>query len=80
MAFGKPIIGSIDGITNELIIKSNSGLVSSSEDVNGLVKNIIIMKNFSANELNEFGDNASKFYKNNFSKKVVMSKLFEILE
>tara|TARA_E500000178_G_scaffold355513_1_gene428412 strand:- start:4210 stop:5412 length:1203 start_codon:yes stop_codon:yes gene_type:complete len=79
MAFGKPIIGSIDGITNDLIIKSKSGLVSSSEDLNGLVDNIITLKNLSLDELNELGNNASRFYENNFSKNVVMSKLFEIL-
>jgi glycosyltransferase involved in cell wall biosynthesis len=79
MAFGNPIIGSIDGITYDLIIKSKSGLVSSSEDLNGLVDNIITLKNLSLDELNELGNNASKFYENNFSKNVVMSKLFEIL-
>lgn len=80
MAFGKPIIGSIDGITNDIISNSNSGLVSGSHDVEGLVNNIIKMKGLSANELDKLGKNASKYYLNNFSKKVVMDKLLNILD
>ena len=80
MAFGKPIIGSIDGITSDIITNSNSGLVSDPNDVNELVKNIIKIKGFSAHQLDRLGKNASRYYEKNFSKKVVMGKLLKILD
>ena len=79
MAFGVPILGSIDGITNKIINESNSGLASSAEDVNGLVSNIIKMKNLNTSELNKMAINSKRYYEKHFSKEVVINRAIEFM-
>lgn len=77
LAFGKPILGSIDGITNKIIKKSKCGYVSNADDLEGLVQNIITLRNIDKKQLEIMGTNALKFYKLNFSKRVVIDRLIE---
>ena len=47
LACGRPILGSIDGIGNEIIQGSNAGLVGKAEDYHSLAKNISTMMSMS---------------------------------
>ena len=79
MASSKPILGSIDGITNDIIKKSNSGYVSDSEDVEGLVKNIIKFISLDMRQLKNLSNNSRSYYDNNFSKNIVTKRILELL-
>ena len=79
MACEKPILGSIDGITQKIIIESKSGFASNAGDVNKLVENIIKLKNLDKSDLKELGKNSLLYYRNNFSKEIVVNKLIKIL-
>ena len=79
MASSKPILGSIDGITNDIIKKSNSGYVSDSEDVEGLVKNIIKFISLDMRQLKNLSNNSRNYYDNNFSKNIITKRILELL-
>ena len=79
MASSKPILGSIDGITNDIIKKSNSGYVSDSEDVEGLVKNIIKFISLDMRQLKNLSNNSRSYYDNNFSKNIITKRILELL-
>ena len=79
MAYGVPILGSIDGISNKIINESNSGLASSAEDVKGLVSNIIKMKKLKNSELNKMAVNSKRYYEKHFSKEVVINRAIEFM-
>ncbi|ADU24036.1 glycosyltransferase family 4 protein [Ruminococcus albus] len=80
MACGKPILVSADGEVQDIIKEAKAGLVSGSEDVDALTNNIVLLKNTSINELNEMGNNALKYYSENFEKKKLMDRMDKILE
>ena len=79
MAYGVPILGSIDGISNQIINESNSGFASAAEDVDGLVENILKMKNLSNFQLNKMAINSKKYYVNHFSKEIVINSVIEFM-
>jgi colanic acid biosynthesis glycosyl transferase WcaI len=79
MAYGVPILGSIDGISNQIINESNSGFASSADDVDGLVENILKMKNLSNYQLNKMASNSKKYYVNHFSKEIVISSVTKFM-
>ena len=64
MAVGKPLIGSIDGETAEIIKEADCGYCSKAEDVDGLVKNIKLFINSDHKE--QIGINARNFYESHF--------------
>ena len=80
LACGRPIIGSIDGIVNEIIQDSNAGLVGKAEDYNSLAENISTMMSMSKKELAVYGKNAQEFFEENFEKESLLKKLEVILE
>ncbi len=79
MASSKPILGSIDGITNDIIKKSNSGYVSDSEDVEGLVENIIKFKSLDIRQLKNLSNNSRHYYDTNFSKNIIIKRILDII-
>ena len=79
MAYGVPILGSIDGISKKIINESNSGLASSAEDVNGLISNIIKMKKLNPIELNKMAINSKRYYEKHFSKEVVINRAIDFM-
>ena len=66
MACEKPILGSIDGITKNIINQSKSGFASNAEDINELVKNLLKLKYLDKSELEKLGRNSYLYYKTNF--------------
>jgi glycosyltransferase involved in cell wall biosynthesis len=78
MAAGKPIIGAIDGETKMVICESNCGLCGPAEDYMKLAKNI---RKFAIETDNHttFSQNSRRYYKHNFSKKIYMERLNNLL-
>jgi glycosyltransferase involved in cell wall biosynthesis len=66
MAAGKPIIGAIDGETAKIISESQCGICTPAEDFMKLAESMIM---FTKNKENNFkyGDNAKKYYIQNFT-------------
>ncbi|WP_129408537.1 glycosyltransferase family 4 protein [Marinitoga lauensis] len=79
MAYGKPIIGAINGETSEIINKANCGMCGPAEDYEELSKNILKLYQ-NKNLIKEYGDNARKFYENNFSREQFFKRLECMLE
>lgn len=73
MAVGKPIIGAIDGETKEVIEASQCGFCGKAENVDELVVNI--KKFIRSDRRKEMGQNARKYYEENFEEKLFMDKL-----
>jgi glycosyltransferase involved in cell wall biosynthesis len=80
LACGRPILGAIDGIGNEIISKSNSGYCCSAEDFVSLSKNIIKLSNDSDAKRFDFSRNAISYFEKNFKKEKLILRLEEILK
>lgn len=78
MAAGKPIIGSIDGETQIVIHESKCGYCSPAEDSKKLANNI---RGFMEEKEKHivYGENARKYYDNNFSKIKYMDRLKDLI-
>tara|TARA_B100001250_G_scaffold200142_1_gene171637 strand:- start:473 stop:1681 length:1209 start_codon:yes stop_codon:yes gene_type:complete len=80
LASGKPIIGSIDGICSDIIIKSKSGYSSPSENSEMLAKTIIRFSNLTKKEKLEMGNNARKYFEKEFERNKLLLKLIDIFK
>lgn len=80
MACGIPIIASASGETEKIINESNCGLCSKPGNINELADYIIEMSNKSKEELNQLGNNARKYYIENFDKQVLLAKMDKYFE
>ncbi|KXG44567.1 glycosyltransferase family 4 protein [Tepidibacillus decaturensis] len=79
MAAGKPIIGAINGETQIVIDEANCGLCAPAEDYKELANNIIkFVKEKEKHSI--YGENARKYYDNNFSKKRYIERLNRLLQ
>lgn len=73
MAVGKPIIGAIDGETRVVVEAAQCGFCGKAESVDDLVENV---KRFIQSEDRvSMGQNARKYYEENFEEKLFMDKL-----
>ncbi len=79
MACARPIIASIDGVSAKIINDSKSGFTCKSGDPKLLAKIIKRMSKLSAHERVKMSKNAYKYYKKNFDKEIVISKLISII-
>jgi len=79
MSAGKPIIAAIGGAAVEVIKESRCGLVSPASDDISLAENMRAMINH-PEMFRDYGQNAYKYYKENFTKEVFLAKLEEILK
>jgi len=75
MAFGKPIIGAIDGETKVVIQKASCGFTCEAEDYKGLARLITEFCVKDPNEIYQMGINSRKYYLDNFDKKLFMNFL-----
>lgn len=73
MAVGKPIIGAIDGETKVVIEDAQCGFCGKAEDATELSENI--KKFISCNDRVTMGQNARKYYEENFEEKLFMDKM-----
>ena len=80
MAIGKPIIAAIKGEGARLIIEAKAGYVSNPDDPIQLSRNILRLRSLNEKELKALGQNASKFYYENFESNLLLEKLLEYFE
>lgn len=78
MAAGKPIIGAISGEVKEVIEDANCGLCCESLDYKELA-NIIEMMETDKKQQTIFSKNSLNYYKKNFDKEHIISKIEEIM-
>ena len=77
MAAGKPIIGAVNGEAAEIIREAECGFCANAEDVDGLVECI---KEFINSDKVQLGQNARKYYEENFQKADFINRLSDELE
>lgn len=75
LACGIPIIATAEGETRQIIEESNSGVCSFPGNAEQLAQNIIELSLKSKDELKKLGENARKYYDNNFNKKVLLDRM-----
>ncbi len=80
MASGKMILGMINGEGKDLINESKCGYAVAAEDSSSLSEKATKLLNLSKKERNEMENNALDYYKNNFSKDNLFSKLERIFQ
>ena len=79
LACGKPIIGALDGIGNQIISESNSGFVSEAEDHELLANNILSLYKLSKAKKEKLSNNALTYFDKNFNKQHLLERLEKIL-
>lgn len=77
MAAGKPIIGAVNGEAAEILKEAKCGFYTKAEDVDGLVECI---REFIKSDKNPLGENARRYYEQNFQKADFIKRLSAELE
>lgn len=80
LACGKPIIASLNGIGAQIIKESNSGFTSNAEDPESLANSIIKFSKLNSSKKNELGKNARDYYKKEFERTRLLTRLIDIFE
>jgi len=75
MAWGKPVLTMLDGECSRIVKEANAGLVANSGDSEQLARNILEMYRMSETERTETGNNALKYYKENFDRNLLLDQL-----
>ena len=77
LAAGKPILGAINGEARRVIDEAKCGICVPAEDYKALAE---VVHYFCENFTNkQYGENAIKYYNENFSKSIILKKLVEEL-
>ena len=80
LACGKPIIASLDGIGAKIVKDSLSGFTSDAGDSLGLANSIISLSRLNEIDRKKLGENGRIYYKKEFEREKLISKLIDILE
>ncbi len=80
LACGKPIIASLNGIGAKLVEESNSGFTSKAEDPESLADSVFKFSKLSSVQKKELGKNARKYYKKEFERSRLLTRLIDIFE
>jgi colanic acid biosynthesis glycosyl transferase WcaI len=80
LACGKPILGMVNGEAGKIIENANAGLVCPAESPEALVKNILILQQMGTDEVSEMGQNARKYYDENFERSFLFEKAESIFD
>ena len=75
LACGKPIIGALDGSGAEIIEESKCGYAVRAGDSKGLAKSILTMSQNNKKEREKMGLNAIRYYKENFDRDTLITRL-----
>lgn len=75
LAFGKPIVSMINGISNKIINDAKCGFTAIAGDSDKLAENIVKAFYTPKETLNQLGMNGKAFYINEFDKKVIINRL-----
>ncbi len=81
MAFGKPVIGMLNGVGLNIISEADCGYIGAASDYNKLAENVILAYNDqSSDALLRKGKNGKAFYAENFSKAIIIDHLIAIFQ
>jgi glycosyltransferase involved in cell wall biosynthesis len=80
LACAKPIIGALDGEGAKVINESGSGFSVASGDTEGLVGAVLKMSEMNDAERQDMGDLALAYYRQNFDRDRLVSRLEEWME
>ena len=75
LACGIPVIVSADGEIQGVINKAEAGICSDAGDAKGLAENIRWLMSLSEDKRVEMANNAVRYYKENFDKEMLLSKM-----
>jgi len=75
LASGKPILGSLNGESAEIINESNSGISVESGDSIKLARKAILMSEMNKEELKKLGKNGEIYFDENFSKEIFLKQI-----
>ena len=68
LACGKPVLAMINGEGAATIDEAEAGFTSNAEDPQGLVKNILLMKDLSSRDLLDMGQRSRQYYEDYFER------------
>lgn len=80
MAAGKPLIGSLDGVGNQVIQQAQCGLTASAEDPKRLVEIILEMAQLPLEKRQQMGLNAHSYFYENYRKDRIIGQILNYLE
>lgn len=80
MAAGKPILVAVPGDASDVVSQAQCGLSCPSEDPEALARTAIQMAQMPPEQLNEFGKNGNRYYTENMSLSVGVSRFEKIFE
>jgi glycosyltransferase involved in cell wall biosynthesis len=78
MAFGKPVLGMLDGEGAAIIEEANAGLTCKAGDYIKLAGNIKLLYSLDKSELSAMGDNGRQYCAQNFNRELLFRKFEEI--
>lgn len=78
MACGKPILASLDGEGAKVIEQSQSGFISPPDDALLLAENIMKLYELSVSDRVIIGENAIKYFQNQFERELLLDRFIEI--
>ncbi len=79
MACGRPIIAALDGVGAEIVRESGGGVVCPPGDPEALRDAVLRLRAMSKQEREMMGMKARRYYEANFARRLVLSKLNELL-
>lgn len=80
LSLGLPIMAIIDGNTKEIINKNNVGFACSEHEKDLFIKKARKFSKDSIENKKVIANNAYKLYQNNFSKKIIINKFYELIK
>ncbi len=80
LAFGKPILGMLNGIGAKVIKDANCGYVSNAGDFVSLSDNVVRLYHEDNIIRNQKGLNGKQYYNQHFSKKIIIDNLIDAFE
>lgn len=78
MAFGKPVLGMLDGEGAAIIEEANAGLTCKAGDYIKLAGNVKLLYSLDKSELSAMGDNGRQYCAQNFNRELLFRKFEEI--
>lgn len=80
LALGRPIIGSLNGVSARIIADADAGLIAPAENAKMLAERIIEMSNKSKEDLEMFGINGRRYFMKHFEHGQLMTRLDTIIK
>jgi colanic acid biosynthesis glycosyl transferase WcaI len=74
LACGKPILAMVNGEGGKVVVDAKAGFSCAAESPHELVQNILKMKTMRGKDLSEMGENARKYYDDNFERSYLFDK------